>query len=76
MGAPEARAIDKGRAATAEWANARARNRGLSAVRLRGRRQVLAVVLWDAPAHNVRRLLARRAAGAGDSARRGGDASQ
>ena len=76
MGTPEAKAIDKERAATAEWANAHARNRGLYAVQVRGRQKVLAVVLWYALAHNLQRLLALRAAGAGDSARRGDAAGE
>jgi transposase len=58
MGTEEAKAIYKERAATAECVNAQARNRGLYAVRVRGRRKVLAVVLWYVLAHNLRRMLA------------------
>ena len=45
MGTAEAKAIYKERAATAEWDNAGARNRGCYAVGVRGRRKVLAVAL-------------------------------
>jgi transposase len=62
MGTPEAKAIYKQRAATAEWVNAQARNRGLYRVTVRGRPKVLVVVLWYALAHNFDRLRARRAA--------------
>jgi transposase len=62
MGTAEAKAIYKERAATAEWVNAGARNRGCYQVRVRGRRKVLAVALWQALAHNLLRLLALRSA--------------
>jgi transposase len=55
MGTAEAQAIYKERAATAEWVNAGARNRGCYQVRVRGRRKVLAVALWQALAHNLLR---------------------
>ena len=60
MGTPEAKAIYKERASTAEWVNAQARNRGLYRVTVRGRPKVLVVVLWYALAHNFDRLRARR----------------
>jgi transposase len=62
MGTDEAKAIYKGRAATAEWVNAGARNRGCYQVRVRGRLKVLAVALWQALAHNLLRALSLRAA--------------
>jgi transposase len=61
MATPEAKAIYKERASTAELTNAQARNRGLYAVRVRGRDKVLATVLWYALAHNLARLLTLRA---------------
>ncbi len=60
MGTDQAKAIYKERASTAEWSNAHARNRGLYAVRVRGRKKVLAVVMWYALAHNISRLFALR----------------
>lgn len=65
MGTEEAKAIYKGRASTAELVNAQARNRGLYGVRVRGRAKVLAVVLWQAVAHNLVRVMALRASAAG-----------
>jgi transposase len=62
MGTEQAKGIYKRRAATAEWANAQARNRGLYAVRVRGLAKVRAVVLWYALVHNMTRLWALRAA--------------
>lgn len=56
MGTPEAKAIYKERASTAEWVNAQVRNRGLYGVRVRGRPKVLVVVLWYALAHNYGRI--------------------
>jgi hypothetical protein len=64
MGTDEAKAIYKERAATAEWVNAGARNRGCYQVRVRGRLKVLAVALWQALAHNLLRALALRAVAA------------
>jgi hypothetical protein len=61
MGTAEAKAIYKQRASTAEWANAQVRNRGLYQVVVRGRQKVLAVMLWQALAHNLVRALALRA---------------
>ena len=65
MGTDAAKAIYKERAATAEWANAQARNRGLYRVTVRGRPKVLVVVLWYALAHNFDRLRSLRATAAG-----------
>jgi transposase len=58
MGSTEARAIYKERAATAECANAQARNRGLGQFPVRGLRKVTTVALWFALAHNMMRILA------------------
>ena len=66
MGTPAAKAIYKQRAATAEWVNAQARNRGLYQVTVRGRPKVLVVVLWYALAHNFDRLRSLRAARAAE----------
>jgi transposase len=62
MQTPEAQAIYKQRAATAECVNALARNRGLRRVLVRSVAKVRAVVLWFAVAHNVLRDSALRAA--------------
>jgi transposase len=61
MATDEAKEIYKQRAATAEWVNAIARNRGLYQVPVRGRPKVLAVVLWYVLAHNMMRAAALRA---------------
>jgi len=61
MATPEAKEIYKQRAATIECVNAQVRNQGLYGVRVRGRPKVLAVVLWYALAHNLRRTVALRA---------------
>ena len=61
MGTEEAKTIYKERASTAEWVNAGARNRGLYGVRVRGRKKVLAVVLWYALVHNYWRMKQLRA---------------
>jgi hypothetical protein len=58
MSTTAAQEIYKERAATAECANAQARNRGLIRVTVRGARKVLAVALWFAIAHNLARALA------------------
>ena len=58
MGTPEAQAIYKERAATAECVNAQARNRGLRQLLVRGLPKVRAIALWYALAHNVARALA------------------
>lgn len=55
MGTPEVKALYPLRAATAEWVNAGARNRGLYQVPVRGRRKVLAVALLYALVHNLLR---------------------
>lgn len=57
MGTPEAKAIYKERASTAECVNADVRNHGLYQFLVRGLRKVRAVALWHALAHNVRRIL-------------------
>jgi transposase len=62
MGTPEAQAIYRLRAQTAEWVNAGARHRGLYQVAVRGRHMVLAVALLQALAHNVLRAVALRKA--------------
>jgi len=53
MATPEAQAIYKERASTAEWTNAMARNRGMQQFLVRGLQKVKAVVLWFALAHNL-----------------------
>jgi transposase len=58
MGHPDARDIYKERAATAECANAQARNRGLRQFPVRGLRKVTAIALWFALAHDMMRILA------------------
>ena len=65
MGSTEARAIYRERAATAECANAQARNRGLRQFPVRGLRKVTTIALWFALAHNMMRILALT--GAADS---------
>ena len=55
MSTPEAQAIYKQRAATAECVNALARNRGMQQFLVRGLRKIKAVVLWFALAHNLLR---------------------
>jgi transposase len=64
MATPEAQAIYKERAATAELANAQARNRGLWQFRVRGLTKVKTMALWYALAHNLMRAVALRAAAA------------
>lgn len=61
MGTPEAQLLYPLRAATAEWSNAQARNRGLYQVRVRGLAKVRAVVLLYALAHNLMQGLVLRA---------------
>lgn len=53
MGTAQAKDIYRRRGATAEWANAQARNRGLRQFGVRGLAKVKAVVLWYALAHNL-----------------------
>ena len=65
MGTDPAKATYRLRAATAEWTNALARNRGLQQFRVRGLERVRSVLLWFALAHNLARTIAIRAAAAG-----------
>lgn len=67
MATPEAQAIYKERAATAELANAQTRNRGLWQFRVRGLAKVKMMALWYALAHNLMRTMALAAAAATDS---------
>ena len=60
LSTPEARAIYKERAATAECVNAWARNHGMRQFRVRGLRKIKAVVLWFALAYNAVRAAALR----------------
>lgn len=53
MNTDDAKEIYKKRAATAECANAQARNRGLTQFVVRGTEKVKAVALWFALAHNM-----------------------
>jgi len=55
MGTEEAKEIYKERAATAEWVNAQARNRGLIRLLVRGLQKVRAVAFWFAIVHNMAR---------------------
>ena len=61
MATPEAKAIYKDRASTAECVNAHARNRGLYQFRVRGLAKVKAVVLLYVLAHNLLRTKILRA---------------
>jgi transposase len=63
MGTPEAKQIYRLRAATAEWVNAQARNRGLQQFRVRGLNKVRLIAMWYALAHNVLRMAALCAMG-------------
>lgn len=65
MGSDAAKAIYRLRAASAEWTNALARNRGLGQFRVRGLERVRSVLLWYALAHNLARTISLRAAAAG-----------
>ena len=58
MGQPEAQAIYRDRAATAECVNALARNRGLLQMPVRGLPKVRCIALLYAPAHNLMRAVA------------------
>jgi hypothetical protein len=60
MDTPEAQAIYRLRAATAEWVNALAGNWGLGQLGVRGLERVRLVLLWFALAHNLDRALALR----------------
>ena len=53
MAGEEASTIYRQRAASAEWVNAQARNRGLRQFLVRGMATARAVVLWVALAHNL-----------------------
>jgi transposase len=55
MATDEAKEIYKERAATAEWVNAQARNRGMIRLLIRGLQKIKAFALWFATAHNVAR---------------------
>jgi hypothetical protein len=61
MATEAAQRIYRERASTAECVNALARNRGLTAFRVRGQRKVRAVLLWFALAHNLLRAATLRA---------------
>ena len=65
MATDEGQAVYRQRAATAEWVNAMARNRGLQQLRVRGLAQVRSVLLWFALAHNLDRIRLIRAAAPG-----------
>lgn len=60
MKTDEAKEIYKGRAQTAECVNAQARNHGLVRLLVRGVEKVLAVAMWQAIGHNVRRYFSLR----------------
>lgn len=64
MGTDAAKAVYRLRAASAEWTNALARNRGLHQFRVRGLEKARSVLLWFALAHNLARTLSLRAAAA------------
>ncbi len=53
MATEEAKQIYRERAASAEWVNAQARNRGLRQFLVRGMAKARALVLWYALAHNL-----------------------
>lgn len=63
MGTPEAQAIYKQRAATAECGNAQARNRGLRQLLVRGLAKARGIALWYALAHTLMRAFALGALG-------------
>jgi transposase len=60
MKSQEAKEVYKQRAQTIELANAQARNHGLIRLLVRGKAKALAVALWQAIAHNVRRWFSLR----------------
>lgn len=60
MKTQEAKGIYKQRAQTIELVNAQARNHGLTRLLVRGKAKALAVALWQALAHNVRRWFSLR----------------
>jgi transposase len=57
MNRPAGQLLYRQRAATIEWVNAGARNRGLYGVNVRGALKVRAVALWQALAHNLRCIM-------------------
>lgn len=61
MGTAEGQATYRARGQTAEWVNARARNRGLRQFLVRGLRKVLSSSYWYALAHNLSQAWALRA---------------
>jgi transposase len=63
MGTVGAQQIYRERAATAEWVNAQARNRGMQQFRVRGLDKIRTMALWYALAHNVLRMGVLRAVG-------------
>jgi Transposase DDE domain len=65
MATDAAKAIYKGRAATAECINALARGRGIIRLLIRGLVKAKAMALWQALAHNVMRGTKLRIARAG-----------
>jgi len=65
MATDDAKSVYRLRAASAEWTNALARNRGLHQFGVRGLEKVRSVLLWYALAHNLARTIAIRAAAAG-----------
>ena len=54
----DSKTIDRDRAATGEYVNAQARNRGLHPFRVRGTAKVRCVLLFHALAHNLLRTFA------------------
>uniref|UniRef100_UPI000380253C transposase n=1 Tax=Zavarzinella formosa TaxID=360055 RepID=UPI000380253C len=69
MKTPEAKETYKLRAATAEWVNARVRNRNFYRLTVRGRDKALTMALWHAVAHNFGRIMTYRSAFSGEGAR-------
>jgi hypothetical protein len=63
MGTPEAQALYRERAATAECVNAQARNWGRHQLAVRGLAKVRVIALWYALAHNLARAIALGAVG-------------
>ena len=53
MGSEQGQSIYQQRGETAEWVNARARQRGLQQFTVRGRARIYIVVLWHVLAHNL-----------------------
>lgn len=56
MASDAGKAVYRERASLAEWANALARNRGLTCIRLRGLAKATTVALWFALAHNLMQM--------------------